>query len=329
MGTKPKIRIRVKCVDENLSGTYKVEIYCLSNGPNQLAFGQKGTQLSLSFTDGIATTTMTSSTAVSSDVRLTNYTMKWEGDIDSKNITQAIYTTHNAPKIAKNLFRKDTIDTTVGWATGGKKLDTSNDSTNTVRLVHLKVISAFDTYGYKEGTGIRNDPWTQIKANKGDCIAYADWMSKSMQLLGVTATNRTITGSSDWFFAQGQKPFWVTEEGDIDADGTLNKNEAGFIAGTVAGTRGTLEGIYEDQAPMFGWQSPGAVNMTYCLGVRDSQQAWWDANHPWNFHAASECVGHWWEITFKAKPDHDTKANMTKVGGPVIKARGPKDLNKF
>jgi hypothetical protein len=177
-------------------------------------------------------------------------------------------------------------------------------------------------------TGVRNDPWVEIPSSQGDCIAYADWMTQAMLLLGVNASTQVIRISdTQFFFAVGQTPFWLSEEGDINGTGTQNKNKSNYVAGATLGSRGKLLDTYFDKSTIYSWKTaPRAIkypdDVNSLLDV-----TFLTSNQPWNFHAACECSGHWWEITFNSTPDHETKNIMNKIGGPVMQCKGPKQLS--
>ena len=212
-----------------------------------------------------------------------------------------IHTGYDAPKCASNLYTEANLDTCVtGWASDCNKVDTSDDDENAPRKVQLGVKSWYSQYGYVS-TGVKPDPFTWIPAHKGDCITYADLMTKALLLLGIDVETKEIQclAGDDrfYFYSKAQYPHWLTAGGDSDGDGTTNANESGYP--------GVLEGIYE-----YG-------------GAPAHDAAWRTANEPWNFHGACSCAGHWWEITFNTTPGHDTEANMSShPNGPVILRRG-------
>jgi hypothetical protein len=261
MNSTPKIKIQVKCVNAPLDGVQQIKLYCTGTNLMSLTFGSADTPVSLNFSGGVATTTMTAQSHVMNDIRKGTYVMNWKGDIEKVTINQDIYTTHNAPKCDKKLFRKDTIDKTVNWASGSTVCNTQDSPTNTVRKVQQAIKNEFKTHGYIQKAGIKFDPWTWIPKNKGDCLTYADWMTKSMQLLGVSATTNTIEVPSKGFFSQKSQPYWLSDKGDIDADGTLNENTTGYTVGG-AGGRGDLKGIYIDAAGRCIWTSRGPIEMS-------------------------------------------------------------------
>lgn len=207
-----------------------------------------------------------------------------------------VYRVYGEPLCASTLYTKANLETCVTWASGCTKVDTSNDADNIPRKVQLGAKNWHANYGYTS-TGIKYDPFTWIPANKGDCITYADLMTKGLLLLGITASSEYIECKSatgtHYFYTSGITPYWVTDGGDADGDGTINNSESGYP--------GTLEGIY-------------------VVGSDPTHDAAWRAaNAPWNFHGASSCAGHWWEITLYSNPDHDTEANMCAFpNGPVI-----------
>jgi len=208
-----------------------------------------------------------------------------------------IYRVYGEPLCASSLYTATNLETcVVDWASGCTKVDTSDDANNIPRKVQLGAKIWFGMYGGTP-TGIKPDPFTWIPSNKGDCITYADLMTKGLLLLGVSASSEYIGFQSvsvfHRFFTSNLTPYWVTDAGDADGDGTINSSESGWP--------GTLEGIY-------------------VVGSDPTHNAAWRvANFPWNFHGASSCAGHWWEITFYSTPDHDTEANMKAYpNGPVI-----------
>jgi len=210
--------------------------------------------------------------------------------------TYGLYVIYNDYKCDDALFTKDILDLVTGWAQGCDKVDTSNDATNIPRKIQLGVKGWHGLYGYV-GTGIVDNPFTYIPAQKGDCITYADLMTKSLWVLGVNASSEYIeckkNGKVHYFYSSDRTPHWLLSHGDCDGDGTKNRDEPGF---------------------------PGTIKGTYLYGMSPIyNNAWRSSNAPWNFHGASSCAGHWWEITFYSTPDHDTEANMTSYpNGPVI-----------
>ncbi|MDR2756284.1 MAG: hypothetical protein LBC20_11310, partial [Planctomycetaceae bacterium] len=305
-----------------------IKLYCTKSLNTDLAFGNSETEISLNFNNGIAATTMTAKSSVMNDIRKDIYKMDWKGDIEPVSINQIIYTTHNAPKCAEKLFRKDTIDTTVGWASMSSTLDTTNSGTNTVRCVQKNIKAQYKKIGYQMNTGRYFDPWVEIPSSQGDCIAYADWMTQAMLLLGVNASTQVIRISeTQFFFAVGQTPFWLSEEGDINGTGTKNKNKSNYVTGAALGSRGKLLDTYFDKSTIYSWKTtPRAIKFPDDVSsILDA--AFLTRNQPWNFHAACECSGHWWEITFNSTPDHETKNIMNKIDGPVIQCKGPKQLS--
>jgi len=218
-----------------------------------------------------------------------------------------IYRVSGSPELSldETLYTEANLDICTGWADGCTKVDTSDDSTNIPRKVQLGAKDWFSLYGYEEGTGEQDDPFTYIPANKGDCVTYADLMTKALWVLGVEAENKRLYcrtldgrnynpyGNQQWFYTTGKTPHWLNQYGDADGDETLNKFETGYP--------GTLEGIYVKGS------NP------------DHDAAWRVANGPWNWHASSLCIGHCWEITFGSTPDHDTEGNMcASPNGPFI-----------
>jgi hypothetical protein len=341
MKYKPKIKIRIQCLTTvNLHKQQKLKLYCDKTKLLDISFGDSSTPVTLNFQNGIATATMTAKSEIMNDIRKGTYIMDWKGDIDPITISQVIYTTHGQPKCKANLFRKDIIEKTVGWATGTTKCDTSNSGVNTVRVIQLAIKSEFKRLGYLQDVGILSDPWSKMPFKKdgkegGDCVTYADWMAKAMQVLGVSATietikiNATSLSREKAFFSQKSQPYWLTDEGDIDDDGKLNKNTAGYTSGS-AGSRGKLKSIYEDAAGRCIWKTRGPVDFNdYINDKSKTDTDWFNNNTPWNLHGACECVGHWWEITFNSSPDHETPTTMKKIGGPVIKVVCTPDKNKI
>jgi hypothetical protein len=213
-----------------------------------------------------------------------------------------IHTVWDAPKCASNLYTKTNLDTCVTeWASDCIKVDTSNDSNNVPHQVQHGAKNWYNTHGYQEYTGTKDDPFTWIPAHKGDCITYADLMTKALLLLGIDAETKEIQckdGANRFYlYSNAQYPHWLSADGDSDGDGITNEHEAGYP--------GVLEDIYE-----YG-------------GDPAHNESWRTANRPWNFHGACSCAGHWWEITFNTTPDHDTEANMSRhPNGPVIRQRG-------
>jgi hypothetical protein len=217
---------------------------------------------------------------------------------------RVMYLIYDDFKCDASLFTKANLDTCTGWANNCDKVDTSNDATNVARKVQLGAKAWYNTHGYAIRTGIKADPFTWIPANKGDCLTYADLMTKGCQVLGVQASTQAIVckdnypnGNMHWYYSPGRTPHWLTATGDADGDGTTNENEAGY---------------------------PGTIDTVYVKGSDpDHDAAWRKANAAWNCHGASSVAGHWWEITFFSTPDHDTEANMCSwPNGPVIKYPG-------
>lgn len=291
-GANPRVRLKLRAtpaVTTSISGLLYSE--------GDLSFGSMTAAIPLAFTSGDATVVLDTTNTVASDIRVRNYAINWRGCCEDLDLSSRIYTVYAAPKCANDLYTTNNLNTCVGWADGCNKVDTSNDATNIPHQVQHGVKGWYGAYGYTN-TGIKPDPFTWIPANKGDCITYADLMTKGLLVLGVDATSEYITcvdagGSRHWYYSPGRTPYWRTDDGDADGDGTKNRDEAGWP--------GTLEGIYV-------WGFDPAYNA-----------AWRTANAPWNFHGASSCAGHWWEITFFSTPDHDTEANMKAFpNGPVI-----------
>jgi hypothetical protein len=227
-----------------------------------------------------------------------------------------VYAMWGSRLCAVQLYTKANIDLCVGWATGCDKVDTSNDANNVARQIQLAAKGWHQQYGYVE-TGVKDDPFTYIPAHKGDCITYADLMTKAVKLLGHMAITRQIhchsknpdgsynpNGTEHWFYSTGRTPYWVEPTGDADGDGTENQNEAGY---------------------------PNTIDTVYVPGKDPHHNAQWRAdNAPWNFHGASQVAGHWWEITMNTTPDHDTEENMHAwPNGPVITYPGPLNSNDF
>ncbi len=216
--------------------------------------------------------------------------------------SHTVYAVYGTPSCDNDLLDTNNLNTCVGWAQGCTKVDTSNDSTNVPRKVQLGAKNWYSTYGYQISTGIKTNPFTWIPANKGDCLTYADLMTKGLTVLGVTGSTKKIEcktgGNVHWFWTSDRTPYWQDPNSDCDGDGTLNKNETGY---------------------------PGTIKSVYVKGSDpDHDAAWRIANYPWNLHGASECAGHWWEITFNTTPDHDTEANMCAwPNGPTIDYPGP------
>lgn len=219
--------------------------------------------------------------------------------------SHTVYAVYDTPSCAAALLTTANLDTCVGWAEGCTKVDTSDDPNNIPRKVQLGAKSWHGTYGYEGSTGAKYNPFTWIPLYKGDCITYADLMTKGLKLLGVSASTKEIHCMSGanrhWFFTSPpayRTPYWLTDGGDADGDGTINSNESGH---------------------------PGTLESIYVVGSDPTHNtAWRVANAPWNCHGASECTGHWWEITFYSTPDHDTEADMCAwPNGPVINYPGP------
>ncbi|MBN1509309.1 MAG: hypothetical protein JW955_20860, partial [Sedimentisphaerales bacterium] len=216
-----------------------------------------------------------------------------------------IYVVWGAPQCAAALYLKANLDTCTAWANDCSKVDTSDDATNIPHQVQHGAKAWYGTHGYIASTGIKADPFTWIPANKGDCLTYADLMTKGCQLLGLTASTELImckdnypNGDRHWYFSPGRTPYWITAGGDANGDGTTNENEAGY---------------------------PGVIDTVYVKGSDpDHNAAWRIANAPWNVHGASSVAGHWWEITFFSTPDHGTETTMCSwPNGPVIDYAGP------
>jgi hypothetical protein len=329
MQSTPKIKIRIKCTSAVLNSQKAIKLYCSGTSSLSLSFGDENNTVNLNFQNGVATTTMTAKSKVMNDIRKGTYVMDWKFDMGSQSISQIIYTTHEKPKCKAELFRKEAIDKTVGWASGATKYNTEDTAFNSVRLIQKAIKAECKRLGYKEDIGILADPWTSVPSKKGDCVTYADWMAKSMQLLGVNASQKEIWVTPKFFFTQKSQPHWLTSEGDIDEDGTLNKDTSGYTSGS-AGSRGKLKNMYEDAAGRCIWSLAGPVSHNNFINCKSQTDAdWFNDNKPWNVHGACECAGHWWEITFNTSPDHETEATMKKIGGPVIKAVSTSDKNKF
>ena len=140
-----------------------------------------------------------------------------------------LYVVYDDPLCAYDIFTKDNLETTTGWANGCTKVDTSNDSDNIPRKVQLGAKSWFGSYGYDPNTGVKPDPFTWIVAhspNGGDCKTYADLMTKGLLILGVSASTEEIqcidaSSNRHWFYTAGLTPFWYLPGGDADGDGTI------------------------------------------------------------------------------------------------------------
>ncbi|MCX6619259.1 MAG: hypothetical protein NTZ98_24575 [Acidobacteria bacterium] len=216
-----------------------------------------------------------------------------------------IYVVWGAPQCAPALYTKANLDTCTGWANDCTKVDTSDDATNIPHQVQHGAKTWHGLYKWASTEQLPDDPFAWIPTNKGDCMTYADLMTKACQLLGLTASTKKIecresypTGTMHWYFSPGRTPHWLTAGGDADGDGTANEDETNY---------------------------PGTIDTVYVKGSDPDQNAKWrEDNAPWNWHGASECAGHWWEITFNSDPDHDTAANMRDwPEGPVIDYPGP------
>ncbi|MCD6392464.1 MAG: hypothetical protein J7M40_03055, partial [Planctomycetes bacterium] len=251
----------------------------------------------------------TSDGNIANSIGITNLTLSWKykvvggsgvwismGDSGPHKIFRVYGTPQFDPPEDQSLYTETNLDTCVGWADGCEVVNTSDDPNNIPRKVQSGVKAWHTQYGYRVGVGFKSDPFTYIPVNQGDCLTYADLMTEGLRVLGIGASTRKILcwngTTSHWFFTQGQTPHYRTTWGDADGDSTINSSESGYPD--------TIDGVY--------------INAIGSSSVDD----------PWNFHGASDCAGHWWEITFNSSPDHGTQTDMcSHPNGPVIYRQGP------
>ncbi len=220
-----------------------------------------------------------------------------------------VYTVWDCPGYygAGYLYNEEYLDICVDWAEYCTKVDVTNDADNIPRQVQLKAKEWHGLYGYGQA-GQKADPFEWIREHApegGDCATYASLMTVALEILGVDAETKIITasyaGADHSIFPKGVTPYYVDPNNDCDSDGTLNKLEFG----------------YDDIIYPNNWPYPDYAN------GKDESAGWRTANQTYVFHGASECIGHWWEITFDSTPDHQTESVMSSIGGPVIEAPGP------
>ena len=177
------------------------------------------------------------------EVKICNESIEWKicppyagtaSDNMGKSIgiaTHTFFITCNTPKnnicTEENyLFSYHHVKQVVEWATDGTQIDDLDAATNVLRKTQLGVKQWHLSYGYAMATGPQPDPFYYISSigsrkdsngvlgnrTGGDCICYADLMTKSLQVLGLDAGWRLIVcknngSNAGLYYAGGKTPY--------------------------------------------------------------------------------------------------------------------------